>query len=57
MNQKADINNVQKPITDAPAEVRQIIERVLKLEKDKLYQKSPRNINEDILQIIKEVVQ
>ncbi len=57
INQKADINSVQEPITNAPAEVRQIIDRVLQLEKDKLYQRSPRNINEDILKIIKEVVQ
>ncbi|MGF1486730.1 MAG: hypothetical protein ACFBSE_06405 [Prochloraceae cyanobacterium] len=56
MNQKADLNTVQQPITEAPTEVRQIIERVLQLEKDKLYQKIPRNINEDIIKIIKEVV-
>ncbi len=57
MSQKPSINNVEEPITNAPAEVRQIIERVLQLEKDKLYMKIPRNINEDILKIIKEVVQ
>jgi len=56
MNQKADLNTVQQPITEASPEVRQIIERVLQLEKDKLYQRSPRNINEDIIKIIKEVV-
>lgn len=50
-------DDVQQPITDAPPEVREIIERVLQAEKDKLYMKTPRHINDDILQIIKEVVQ
>ncbi|MCC0177543.1 hypothetical protein I4641_11195 [Waterburya agarophytonicola K14] len=52
-----DLSSIQKPITNAPPEVKQIIEEVLKLEKDKLYLKTPRNINEDILKIIKKVVQ
>jgi hypothetical protein len=51
------LNDVQEPITSAPPEVRQIIERVLQAEKDKLYMKQPRNINDDILKIIKEEVQ
>ncbi|HEY9599766.1 MAG TPA: hypothetical protein V6D33_19050 [Cyanophyceae cyanobacterium] len=51
------LSDVQEPITSAPPEVRQIIERVLQAEKDKLYMKVPRNINDDILKIIKEVVQ
>jgi hypothetical protein len=51
------LNNVQEPITSASPEVREVIERILALEKDKLYQKSPRNINEDVLTIIKQVVQ
>jgi hypothetical protein len=51
------LTNVQEPITSAPPEVRQIIERVLQAEKDKLYMKIPRNINEDILKIVKEAVQ
>lgn len=51
------LNTVQEPINNAPPDVREIIERVLALEKDKLYQKSPRNINDDILTIIKEVIQ
>lgn len=56
---KSDVglNNVQEPITSAPPEVRRIIERVLQAEKDKLYMKIPRNINDDILKIIKEEVQ
>ena len=57
MNQKSDNNYVQEPITDAPPEIREIIQQVLQLEKDKLYLKTPRNINEDILNIIKQVIQ
>ncbi|MEM8830104.1 MAG: hypothetical protein AAGE96_12205 [Cyanobacteria bacterium P01_G01_bin.19] len=53
----SDLSSIQKPITTAPKEVKQIIEQVLKLEKDKLYLKTPRNINEDVLNIIKKVVQ
>ena len=50
------INKVQEPIIEAPPEVREIITRVLKLEKDKVYQKNLRHINDDILNIIKDVV-
>ena len=52
-----DLTSIQQPITNATPEVKQIIEQVLQLEKDKLYLKTPRNINEDILNIIKQVVQ
>ena len=52
-----NLNSIQEPIVNAPPKVRQIIEQVLQLEKDKLYLKAPRNINEDILNIIKKVVQ
>nr|WP_228057384.1 hypothetical protein [Tychonema sp. LEGE 07203] len=51
-----DLSDVQEPITSAPPEVRQIIERVLEIEKDKLYMKSPRYISDDILKIIKETI-
>ena len=51
-----DLSEVQQPITSAPPEVRQIIEQVLELEKDKLYMKSPRYISDDILKIIKEAI-
>lgn len=56
---KADVGlgDVHEPITSAPPDVRRIIERVLQAEKDKLYMKFPRNINDDILKIIKEEVQ
>lgn len=57
MNSESNHDHVQQPITDAPPEVREIIKQVLQLEKDKLYLKTPRNINEDILNIIKQVIQ
>lgn len=53
----SDLTSIQEPITNASPEVKQVIEQVLKLEKDKLYLKTPRNINEDILNVIKQVVQ
>ena len=59
MNQhrdKLEPASIQEPITDAPPEVRKVIEQVLKLEKDKLYLKIPRNINDDILNIIKHLI-
>ena len=56
MTEEVTLNYVQEPIATAPPEVRQIIERVRQAEKDKLYMKIPRNINDDILTIIKECV-
>lgn len=56
MTKELNMNEVQEPITTAPPEVRRIIERVLKAERDKLYMKNPRHINDDILTIIKEEV-
>lgn len=56
MSTEVDIHTVQEPITTAPPQVKEIIDRVLKLEREKLYQKFPRNINEDILKIIKAVI-
>ena len=50
------LSDVQEPITSATSEVRQIIERVLEVEKDKLYMRAPRHINDDILKIIKEAI-
>ena len=52
-----NLDQVQEPINTAPPDIRTIIEQVLQLEKDKLYQRSPRGINDDILSIIKSVVQ
>jgi hypothetical protein len=57
MTNDSNIDRVQEPIVNAPSEVRQIIERVLQLEKDKLYLRAPRNINDDVLRIVKEVIQ
>lgn len=56
MTKELNMNEVQEPITTAPPEVRRIIERVLKAERDKLYMKNPYHINDDILTIIKEEV-
>lgn len=57
MTEETTINDVQEPISSAPPEISRIIERVLQTEKDKLYMKTPRNINDDILKIIKEEIQ
>jgi hypothetical protein len=46
-----------EPINSAPPEIKRLIEKVLKAEKDKLHMKQPRGINDDILTIIKEAVQ
>ncbi|MBR8831194.1 MAG: hypothetical protein N5P05_002960 [Chroococcopsis gigantea SAG 12.99] len=51
------MDTVNEPIVTASPEIRTIIERVLTLEKGKLYQKNLRNINDDVLTIIKEVIQ
>jgi hypothetical protein len=53
---ESNLNDLQEPITSASPEIRTIIERILKLERNKLYQKKTRNINEDILRIIKEEI-
>jgi hypothetical protein len=59
MTEKNDIHldKITEPILAASPEVKEIIERVLQLEKNKLSQKSLRYINDDILRIIKEIVQ
>lgn len=51
-----EIADVEEPIKNAPEDIRRIIERVLKLEKDKLHQKN-KPINDDILKVIKEIIQ
>ena len=53
---ESNLNDLQEPITSASPAIRTIIERILKLERNKLYQKKTRNINEDILKIIKEEI-
>ncbi|MBW4480210.1 MAG: hypothetical protein KME54_26085 [Tolypothrix brevis GSE-NOS-MK-07-07A] len=57
MTKEPNIDDVQEPIINAPAEVRQIIEQVWYLEKSRLDKKSFSHINDDILKIVKEVVQ
>ena len=57
MTKQHNIDDVQEPIINAPAEVRQIIERVWQLEKSRLDKKSLSHINDDILAIVKEAVQ
>jgi len=44
-----------EPLMREPSEVRSIIQRVLKLEAERLFQERP-HINDDILRIIKEAV-
>jgi len=56
MTEEANINYVQEPITSAEPEIRKIIEEVLQLEKEKIYMKIPKNINEEIITVIKRVI-
>lgn len=49
-------SEVGEPINSAPSEVKQIIERVLQVEKDRLYTQNYRGINDDILKIIHEAI-
>lgn len=51
-----NLDSIQEPILKASPEVKAIIQRVLKLEKDKIYLKTSRNIAEDIVQIIKDEI-
>jgi hypothetical protein len=57
MSPAFSMNEVQKPITTAPKEVQQIIQKVLELEKDRLDKNDRGHVNEDIVKIIKEAVQ
>ena len=56
-NEFSNLDRIQEPILKANPEVKTIIQRVLKLEKERLYLKSPRNITEDIVHIIKDTIQ
>ena len=53
----SELDAIQEPITNAAPEVKADYRTGLQLEKAKLYLKSPRNINEDILKIVKHVIQ
>ncbi|MDJ1185846.1 hypothetical protein [Roseofilum casamattae] len=50
------VHPIQQTFSQASPEVQQIVQRVLKAEKEKLHMSNPRYINEDILRIIKEEV-
>ncbi|MDE2627329.1 MAG: hypothetical protein KGL99_09285 [Burkholderiales bacterium] len=50
-----DPHDPMEPLRREPSEVRNIIQRVLKLEAERLFQERP-HINDDILRIIKETV-
>lgn len=43
-------------IRDAPAELREVVAQVLRLEGDKLHLKLPRGIVEDITDLVKRIV-
>jgi hypothetical protein len=57
MSQEANIDDVQEPITSASLEVKQIIEKVWKLEKRRLDRKLKTPIVDEIITIVKEAVQ
>jgi len=57
MLNQANIEYVQEPISNAPSHVKQIIELVWKLEKSRIDRRSKSHINDDILEIVKQVVQ
>lgn len=57
MTQEPTSRNVMEPINSAPPAIKTLIQKVLKAENEKLHTKTPRGINDDILQIIKEAVQ
>ena len=52
-----NLANITEPINKSEPEIKNIIEQVLQLEKEKLYQKNLRHINDDILKIIKDNIQ
>ncbi|MBF2055889.1 MAG: hypothetical protein IGQ45_01430 [Cyanobacterium sp. T60_A2020_053] len=51
------LDDINQPINQAPSTVRAIIEEVLKLERERLYNNNSRSINDDILRIIKNNIQ
>jgi len=55
-DQSSERNELQAILDQYPPEIQQIVTQVLQLEKKRLYQKAPRHINEEILTIIKDVV-
>jgi hypothetical protein len=57
MTQAVNEKEIHLPITTAPPEVRQIIQKVLAIEKDRLDKNDRGHINDDILKIVREAVQ
>ena len=56
MTKETNIDDVHEPVTSAPPEVQEIIERVWQLEKNRIDKKVNTHINDDILAIVKEAV-
>ena len=50
-------NYLEANLKQFSPEVQEVVTKVLQLEKKKLYQKTPRHINEEIIKTIKDVVQ
>lgn len=49
------MSEAMEPIKQAPRHVRQIIEQVLRLEHERIYEEKP-HLNADVVRIIKEAV-
>ncbi|WP_069791594.1 hypothetical protein A5482_006240 [Cyanobacterium sp. IPPAS B-1200] len=52
-----NLDEINEPIQNAKPEVKSIIEQVLTLEKERLYNNNLRHINDDVLKIIKQNIQ
>ena len=52
-----DLDKINEPINLAKPEVRVIIEKILKLERERLYHSNLKHINDDIIKIIKHHIQ
>lgn len=57
MPKAIDPEDVHQPISIASKDVQQIIQRVLEIEKERLDKNERSPVNDEILKIIKEVVQ
>lgn len=56
-NRSKEKSHLETHLQAFSPDVQRVVTEVLQLEKKKLYQKSPRYINEEVLSIIKDVVQ
>ncbi|MBE9223199.1 hypothetical protein IQ215_10875 [Cyanobacterium stanieri LEGE 03274] len=52
-----NLEQINQPIQEAKPEVQKIIEQVLVLERERLYNKNKHHINDDIVKIIKQNIQ